>query len=59
MTTMRTTSTFSVLIRYADTSPNSADCIAAFSFNRRVELDASYRLNEGLGGLFILMPIIH
>ncbi len=56
---MRTTSTFSVLIRYADTSPNSADCIAAFSFNRRVELDASYRLNEGLGGLFILMPIIH
>jgi len=43
----------SVLLRYVEFAPFSLDCVAAFSFNNSVELGASYRLNEGIGGLFI------
>jgi len=43
----------SVLARYIAAAPLSLDVTGAFSFNKRVELGASYRFNEGIGGLLL------
>lgn len=43
----------STLVRYVNATPLSIDAVATFSFNERIELGPSYRLNEGLGGLLI------
>jgi len=43
----------SFITRYIDAAPLSIDLTAAFRFNERLELGASYRLNEGIGGLLL------
>lgn len=41
------------MMRYVEAAPLSIDLTAALNFNQKVELGASYRLNEGIAGLFI------
>jgi len=41
------------ILRYVEAAPLSIDFTAALSFNQKVELGASYRINEGIAGLFI------
>lgn len=41
------------IARYIEATPFSLELNALFSFNQRVELGPSYRLDEGIGGLFI------
>lgn len=43
----------STIFRYVEATPLSVDLTAAFSFNDRVEIGPSYRIREGIGGLFI------
>jgi len=43
----------SALARYVDAAPLSLDLTMALNFNRKVELGASYRLEEGIGGLLM------
>ncbi|MBD0776943.1 PorP/SprF family type IX secretion system membrane protein [Maribacter sp. ANRC-HE7] len=43
----------STMFRYVEATPLSIDITAAFCFNDRVEIGPSYRIREGLGGLFI------
>lgn len=43
----------SAMARYVDAAPLSIDLTAALNFNQKIELGASYRLNEGIGGLLL------
>ncbi len=43
----------SAMARYVKAAPLSLDFTVALSFNQKIELGASYRLNEGIGGLLL------
>jgi type IX secretion system PorP/SprF family membrane protein len=43
----------SVVARYVDSSPFTIDFTAAFELEQKFEFGLNYRLNEGIGGLFM------
>lgn len=43
----------SAMARYVDAAPLSLDLTAALRYNQKIEIGASYRLNEGIAGLLL------
>ena len=44
----------SILVRHINATPVSLELNAVFSFNKKIELGPTYRINEGIGGLLMV-----